>query len=72
VDARAGEFIGHREAARRYGVSVPTIRRRVQRGQLETFVLPLDDRKKLIRVRDLEALMRPQPVRSREVAPTAA
>jgi hypothetical protein len=64
------ELIGHREAARRYGVSVPTIRRRVQRGQLETFILPLDDRKKLIRARDLEELMRPQPVRPAEAAVT--
>ena len=66
------EFVGCREASRRFGISAPTLRKRVRRGQLETFINPLDDRKKLIRVRDLEALMRPQPVRPRDAAPTAA
>ena len=56
------DLLGHREAARRYGISVPTIRRRVQEGQLQTFVRPIHPQKKLIRVADLEALMQPRPV----------
>jgi hypothetical protein len=60
------------EAVRRLGVSPPTLRKRICRGDLGVFRDPLNDRTKLIRVRDLEELMRPQPVRSREVAPTAA
>ena len=67
------ELLGHREASRRYGVSVPTIRRRVQEGQLETFVRPIDPRKKLIRATELEALMQPRPAQSRgETAVSAA
>jgi hypothetical protein len=72
VDATE-EPLGHREASRRYGISVPTIRRRVQEGQLETFVRPIDPRKKLIRATELEALMRPQPAQPRsEMAASAA
>jgi len=66
------ELIGHRTAARRYGVSVPTIRRRVQRGQLQMFINPMDDRMKLIRVRDLEALMRLRPAATQKAVVTAA
>ncbi len=66
------ELLGHREASRRYGVSVPTIRRRVQEGQLETFVRPIDPRKKLIRAADIEALMQPRPAQRSEAAASAA
>jgi hypothetical protein len=67
-----GEFIGVREASRRLGVHPRTLRRRVLSGDLQTFTNPLDARTKLIRARDLEELMRPQPVQPAEAAATAA
>ena len=60
------EYIGHNEAARRYKIALLTIRRRVQRGDLAVYADPLDDRRKLLRVADIEALKRPQPARLRE------
>jgi excisionase family DNA binding protein len=69
----AEELIGHREASRRYGISVPTIARRVREGQLEVFVRPIDRRRRLIRVTDLERLMEPHPAQLRsETAASAA
>jgi hypothetical protein len=67
------EFVGHREASRRLGVSMPTLRQRVRRGELTTFVDPLDERRKLLRVADLETLRQPRPAHPRsETAVTAA
>jgi len=67
------ELLGHREASRRYGVSVPTIARRVAEGQLETFIRPIDPRKKLIRATDIDRLMQPRPAHPRsETAVSAA
>ncbi len=62
------ELLGHREASRRYGVSVPTIARRVREGQLEMFVRPIDPRKKLIRATDIERLMQPRPAQREQAA----
>ncbi len=60
------DFVGHREASRRLGVSMPTLRQRVRRGDLATFVDPLDERRKLLRVQDLDALRQPRPARHEE------
>jgi len=65
------EFVGHREASRRLRVSMPTIRQRVRRGDLTTFVDPLDERRKLLRVADLEALRQPRPAQAKEAANAA-
>lgn len=59
------ELVGTLEAAKRYGVTPHTLRRRVLRGQLQTFVDPLDERRRLIRVRDLEEMRIPRPVVAR-------
>jgi excisionase family DNA binding protein len=60
------------EAARRLGVSPPTLRKRIRRGELEVFEDPLNDRKRLIRVTDLEPLRQPRPVRREELAEISA
>ena len=60
------EYIGCNQAARKYGVALLTLRRSVQRGDLALYTDPLDDRRKLLRVADLEALRRPQPTRPRD------
>ena len=54
------------EAALRLGISPPTLRKRIRRGELEVFEDPLNDRKRLIRVTDLEPLRQPRPVRREE------
>jgi excisionase family DNA binding protein len=63
-----GVFVGHREAARRLNVSQPTLRARVRRGDLTTWKDPLDDRRKLLRVSDLEDFLQPRPARQEQVA----
>jgi hypothetical protein len=55
------EHIGFNEASRRFGVSLEVLRRRVQRGDLPLYRDPLDDRRKLLKVADLEAMRQPQP-----------
>lgn len=50
------------EAARRLGITPATLRKRIRRGELEVFRDPLNDRVRLIRVEDLEALRALQPV----------
>jgi transposase len=66
------DLVTCREAARRLGVSAPTLRKRIRRGDLATFVNPLNDRTKLVRVDDLETLRQPQPARPKETAASAA
>jgi len=60
------------EAARRLNVSPPTLRKRIRRGELEVFTDPLNDRKRLVRVRDLEPLRHPRPVRREEMVEISA
>ena len=43
-------------AARRFGVSEPTFRRRVREGGLAVFADPRDRRRKLVRVADVDRL----------------
>ncbi len=50
------------EAARRLGVSPPTLRKRIRRGEVATFRDPMNDRIKLVRVDDLEAMRVPRPI----------
>ncbi len=57
-----GGFIGFGSAARHLGISEPALRRRVARGEVATWRDPLDDRRRLVRVRDLEALRSPRPI----------
>lgn len=62
------EFIGSNEAAKRLGVAPLTLRQRIRRGEILVFVDPLDDRRKLIRRSDLEALRTPRPARREQPA----
>ena len=64
----AGEYIGSAEAARRCGVSEWTLRQRVRRGDVAVYRDPLDDRRRLLRVADLERLAAPKPLPRRERA----
>ena len=56
-------------AARRIGTTRILLRRRVARGDIATFEDPLDDRKKLVRVSDLDRLRQPRPIHPAPVAP---
>jgi excisionase family DNA binding protein len=60
------------EAARRLNVSPPTLRKRIRRGELEVFIDPLNDRKRLVRVTDLEPLRHPRPVHREQLADVSA
>lgn len=53
------------EAVRRTGVTPATLRTRVRRGDIAVYRDPLDDRLRLLRVEDLDALLSPRPVGSR-------
>jgi hypothetical protein len=64
--------IGFNEASRRFGVSLEVLRRRVQRGELTLYRDPLDDRRKLLKVRDLEAMRRPRLAKAKELTASAA
>ena len=58
-------------AARRFGVSEPTFRRRVREGGLPVFADPRDRRRRLLRVADvdrLDTLGRGDPAGAQEVA----
>jgi hypothetical protein len=55
------DFISGREVAKRYGIALLTLRRRVERGDLRAFKHPLDDRMRLYRVADIERLLQPVP-----------
>ncbi len=58
-------------AARRFGVSEPTFRRRVRERDVPIFADPRDRRRKLVRVADvdrLDTLERLEPVDAKEVA----
>ena len=57
------EFIGFRAAAQRLGVSRPTIRELVRRDQMPVYADPLDGRRKLLRLEDLDRLRHPRPLR---------
>ena len=60
------------EAARQLNVSPPTLRKRIRRGELEVFIDPLNDRKRLVRVTDLEPLRHPRPARQEQAAEISA
>ena len=62
-----GDFIGFNEAQRRFGMSLEVLRRRVARGELTLYRAPLDDRRKLLRVSDLELLQAPREVRAEKM-----
>lgn len=56
------QLVTYREAAQRLGVSPPTLRKRIRRGEVETFRDPMNDRIKLVRVEDVEAMQVPRPI----------
>jgi hypothetical protein len=62
MSATIDGLISQREASRQFGVNPKTLARRVRRGQLPTFLNPLDDRMRLVRVTDMEALKRPRQI----------
>jgi len=68
------EFVPARMAARLLGVSGHTLRKRLNSGDLPAFVDPLDHRRRLVRLDDLEAFRQPKPreMPRRETAGTAA
>lgn len=66
------ELVTSGEAARRLGVSPPTLRKRIQRGELEIYIDPLNDRKRLVRVTDLEPLRHPRLAHREQLAEISA
>lgn len=56
------QLVTYGEAAQRLGVSLPTLRKRIRRGEVETFRDPMNDRIKLVRVEDVEAMQVPRPI----------
>ena len=71
VEMDSEDLVGCREAAKRLGVSPVTLRRRVNRGELATYIDPLDDRRKLVRIQDLDALRQPRSTQERKEANAA-
>jgi len=57
----SNEYLNLKEAARYLGVSDIKIRRLVSKGLLEVSYDPLDDRKRLVKKADLDALKTPRP-----------
>jgi hypothetical protein len=68
------QFIGSVAAAKALGVNYRTLRRRIERGELETFRDPLNDKRRLVRISDLERLRTPRPAQpaQREQAASVA
>jgi hypothetical protein len=66
------EFIGQREASRRFGMSMFVLRQCIRRGALAVYSDPLDRRKKLVHVSDVENLRHPRPMKVRRLEPEAA
>ena len=63
-------FVTFTEAQRRAGVSYPTLRDRVQRGELVIYQNPKDRRSLLVSVDDLDRLMTtPRPITSVQDGP---
>ncbi len=63
------EFLPFRSAADRLQVSQELLRRRVKAGELATFSDPLDSRKRLVRIADVDRLRQPRPIRLASVGP---
>ena len=67
------DFVAVAEAARRLGVAPKTLRRRIRSGALATWGDPLDRRRILVRVDDLDRFGAPRPrTPHREEAPAVA
>ncbi len=60
------DYLTLTEAARLLRVSRWTLYRRVEEAGLSVYELPANRRVKLVRRSDIEALMRPQPIRDHE------
>jgi DNA-binding MarR family transcriptional regulator len=56
----ASDFVDLSELRERLGITRSTLRRRMDREGLEVFADPADERVRLIRRRDAEALLRPR------------
>ncbi len=61
-----GQFVTIGEAQRRVGLSSPTFRDRVRRGEIVVFSNPRDRRSRLVAVDDLEKLLTPRPIPAHE------
>ncbi len=59
-------FVTFGEAQRRAGVSYPTLRDRVRRGELVIYANPKDRRSRLVAVDDLEKLLTPRQINAQE------
>lgn len=57
----ADQFVTVGEARRRLGISPRLMSRLVANGTIATYRLPVDRRKKLVKVRDLDKLTTPVP-----------
>jgi len=70
VDVEQGrdEYLSQRQAARRYGLSPDTIRRRIKDGQLPVYARPMNDKVRLLKTTDLERLMKLRPAVSEKAA----
>ena len=60
----ASELIPLNEAARRLGLSKMTMARLVKEGRFLVYENPLDRRQKLVDIAEIEAAVRPRPLRS--------
>src|SRR5688572_2096710 len=67
-NAMDSPYLSMTEAARRIGTSRIVLRRRVNREGISVFTDPLDDRRRLVRVADVDRLRQPQPIRPEAAA----
>ena len=56
------EYLTMAQAARRLGVSMPTLRERVRRGEIVVYSNPVDRRSRLVALADLASFAHPQPL----------
>lgn len=64
----AAEFVPLTEAARRLRISDPAMRRRVRDARVVLWSDPVDYRRRMIRVADLDRLATPRPIAASEEA----
>jgi hypothetical protein len=65
------EFVGQSDAIKRLGLTGEGLRYRLQRIGAVTYADPVDNRRRLIRRRDLDTLLRPRPIQRKESAAAA-
>ncbi len=74
TETTEAEYIAVDEAARRRGLAPRTLRRRIAAGELPLYRDGVDRRRRLVRLSDLDELIRPRPIarRAREDCPLPA